>query len=61
MRGTKTKAEGTAEKVKGKVEHAWGELTDNDKLKAKGRRDKVRGKAAKGQGRVQNAVDALKG
>jgi uncharacterized protein YjbJ (UPF0337 family) len=60
MRGTTTKAAGTSDKVKGKVQHAWGELTDNDQMKAKGRRTKAKGKGKKAIGRVQNAVDALK-
>jgi membrane-associated phospholipid phosphatase/uncharacterized protein YjbJ (UPF0337 family) len=61
MKGTGKKAEGSSDKVKGKLQHAWGELTDNDEMKAKGRQTKAKGTAKKAVGRIQNAVDALKG
>ena len=61
MRGTKTKAAGTKDSLKGKLLHAWGELTDDNSMKAKGRATKAKGKREKTAGRIQNAIDALKG
>ena len=61
MRGTGKKVEGRRDRVKGKLQHAWGELTDDDQMKAKGRKTNARGTTKKAAGRVQNAIDALKG
>jgi uncharacterized protein YjbJ (UPF0337 family) len=61
MRGTKAKAAGTTTSFKGKLIHAWGELTDNNQMKVKGRRTKAKGKREQAKGRFQNAIDALKG
>jgi len=60
MRGTGTKASAAGDKLKGKLQHASGELTGNDELKAKGRKNKSKGAAKEKVGRVQNAIDALK-
>lgn len=61
MRGTGKKLEGSRDKTKGKLQHAWGELTDDDQMKAKGRATRAKGKTKKAAGRAQNAIDALKG
>ncbi len=54
------KTEGRADTLRGKFQHAWGELTDNNEMKARGRRTKAKGKAKETGGRVQRAIDALK-
>jgi uncharacterized protein YjbJ (UPF0337 family) len=59
MRGDNDKATGVADKVKGKVEKATGDLTGNNDMKAKGNRDEMKGSAKKGLGNVKNAADDL--
>jgi uncharacterized protein YjbJ (UPF0337 family) len=61
MRGTGNKAKGNTTRLKGKAQHAWGELTNNQNLIAKGRANKSKGKSQRFGGRVKNAIDALKG
>lgn len=47
------RVEGAANKAKGKLKEAAGELVGDEKLKAEGRLDQMRGK-------VQNAVGSVK-
>lgn len=61
MRGTGDKAKGNTTRFKGKAQHAWGELTNNQNLIAKGRANKAKGKSQRFGGRVKNALSALKG
>jgi uncharacterized protein YjbJ (UPF0337 family) len=44
---------GEADKVKGRVKQAAGDLTDNDRLKNEGRKDEAAGK-------VKDAADTVK-
>jgi uncharacterized protein YjbJ (UPF0337 family) len=60
MRGSKDKAEAGKDKTKGKFQHAWGELTNNQDMKSKGRANKNKSKAKKATGRLKNAWDALR-
>jgi uncharacterized protein YjbJ (UPF0337 family) len=59
MRGDDDKAAGVADKVKGKVEQATGDLTGDNDMKAQGNRDEMKGSAKKGLGNVKNAADDL--
>jgi uncharacterized protein YjbJ (UPF0337 family) len=53
---------GTADKVKGRMEKAAGELLDDDKLRDRGTVDETAGKIKDGVERGVNAVkDAVKG
>jgi uncharacterized protein YjbJ (UPF0337 family) len=53
MAGKKAKA--GAQKAKGKVKVAVGELTGNKKLKAKGNADKAKAGAKRGKEKVKDA------
>lgn len=48
--------EGKMKQVEGKIEDAYGDLTNNPKHDAKGKAKQVEGKVQEGYGRVQNAV-----
>jgi uncharacterized protein YjbJ (UPF0337 family) len=61
MRGSQDKVKGNTTRLKGKAQHAWGELTANPDLIAKGRANKAKGKSQRFGGRVKNAIGALKG
>lgn len=61
MRGSADKAKGNSTRMKGKAQHAWGELTNNQDMIAKGRANKAKGKTQRFGGRLKNALDALKG
>lgn len=50
--------DGTADKAKGKVKQAVGDLTDNDKLKREGQKDEAVGKA---KDAIDKAKDDLTG
>jgi uncharacterized protein YjbJ (UPF0337 family) len=53
---------GTADKAKGRIEKAAGELLDDDKLRDRGRVDEAAGKVKDGVERGVNAVkDAVTG
>jgi uncharacterized protein YjbJ (UPF0337 family) len=59
MEGDDKRAEGTGDKVKGKLQEAGGDLTDNEDLKTKGKANEAKGGAKDLAGRAQNAVDDL--
>lgn len=60
MDGTRDKAKASGTRLKGKLQHAAGELTNNNDLKAKGRANKAKGSGQKTKGRLKNAINALK-
>ena len=47
---------GKKEQVKGKVKQAWGDLTDNEKLRDEGAADEVAGEVQEGFGRARRKV-----
>jgi uncharacterized protein YjbJ (UPF0337 family) len=50
-------AKGDANKAKGQVEKAAGDVVGSDSLKAAGKADKTKGKVQKGVGSVEHAVN----
>ena len=58
--GTRDRAEGTIDEVKGKAKQAWGDLTDDDQMKIEGMVDEVKGHAEKLMGDLKDKVDDLK-
>ena len=47
---------GKKEQVKGKVKQAWGDLTDNDRLRDEGVADEAAGDVQEGFGRARRKV-----
>jgi uncharacterized protein YjbJ (UPF0337 family) len=58
--GTRDRAEGTIEEMKGKAEQAWGDLSDDDRAKAEGMIDEAKGKAQQVLGDLKGKGDDLK-
>ena len=48
--------DGQAEQVKGKVKQAWGDLTDNEKVRNEGVADEAAGDVQEGAGRARRKV-----
>ena len=48
--------EGRTEQVKGKVKQAWGDLTDNEKVRNEGVADEAAGDVQEGAGRARRKV-----
>ncbi len=53
------KVKGAANEAAGKAKQAYGDMTDNAKVKAEGVGQELRGKAQKLKGDVKGAVDKL--
>jgi uncharacterized protein YjbJ (UPF0337 family) len=58
--GTRDRAEGTIDEVKGRGKQAWGDLTDDDRTRAEGMMDEVKGKAQQGLGDLKDKAEELK-
>lgn len=58
--GTRDRTEGTIEEMKGKGKQAWGDLTDDDQMKAEGKMDEVKGKGEQLLGDLKNKAEDLK-
>jgi uncharacterized protein YjbJ (UPF0337 family) len=48
--------EGQSEQVKGRVKQAWGDLTDDERLRNEGAQDEVAGNVQEGIGRARRKV-----
>lgn len=60
MSGRDDKVEGKLDEVKGKAKQAWGDMTDNDEVRAEGEMDEVKGKSRQSVGHLKDAVDDVK-
>lgn len=58
--GTRDRAEGTIEEMKGKGKQAWGDLTDDERTKAEGMLDEAKGKGQQALGDLKDEADKLK-
>ena len=58
--GTRDRAEGKMEEMKGKAEQAWGDLSDDDRAKAEGMLDEAKGKAQQLLGELKDKADDVK-
>ena len=52
----KDEMEGQVEQVKGKVKQAWGDLTDDERLRNEGAADEAVGEVQEGFGRAKRKV-----
>jgi uncharacterized protein YjbJ (UPF0337 family) len=50
------KAEGTADKIKGRAKEAWGAVTGDNKKKAEGQGDQLKGGAKETMGDVRGKI-----
>ena len=48
--------DGQSEQVKGKVKQAWGDLTDDERLRNEGEADEAAGEVQEGFGRARRKV-----
>jgi uncharacterized protein YjbJ (UPF0337 family) len=59
----KDEREGKIDRAKGKVKQAWGDLTNDDRLRAEGRKDEVSGNVQEAVGQIRRttgeAIDAV--
>lgn len=58
--GTRDRAEGKVEELKGKGKQALGDMTDDDRLKAEGMGDEMKGKAQQAWGDIKDKAEDLK-
>ena len=58
--GTRDRAEGTVDEMKGKGKQAWGDLTDDNQTKGEGMIDEAKGNIQQGIGGLKDKVDELK-
>jgi uncharacterized protein YjbJ (UPF0337 family) len=58
--GDRDRIEGTVDEMKGKGKQAWGDLTDDDKMKGEGMIDELKGKAEQAMGDVKNKVEDIR-
>ena len=58
--GSRKKADGKADRIKGKVKEAAGRATGNRSLESKGKRDQAKGNAKEAVGEVQKAARKIK-
>ena len=58
--GTRDRAEGTVDEMKGKGKQAWGDLTDDNQTKGEGMVDEGKGKAQGLLGDLKDKADDLK-
>jgi uncharacterized protein YjbJ (UPF0337 family) len=59
----KDEREGRIDRAKGKVKQAWGDVTNDDRLRAEGRKDEVSGNVQEAVGQIRRttgeAIDAV--
>jgi uncharacterized protein YjbJ (UPF0337 family) len=58
--GTRDRAEGKIEEMKGETKQAWGDATGDDRTKAEGMMDEAKGKAEQALGDLKDKADELK-
>jgi uncharacterized protein YjbJ (UPF0337 family) len=58
--GTRDRAEGTIDEMKGRGKQAVGDLTGDDRTKAEGMMDEAKGKAQQTWGDIKDEADKLK-
>ena len=58
--GTRDRIEGKMEETKGQGKQAWGDMTDDDRLKAEGKGDEIKGKAEQLMGDIKNKAEDVK-
>jgi len=58
--GTRDRAEGKVEELKGEGKQAWGDMTDDERMKAEGMGDEMKGKAEQAWGDIKNKAEDLK-
>ena len=58
--GTRDRAEGTIDEMKGHGKQALGDLTGDDRTKAEGMMDEAKGKAQQAWGDLKDEADKLK-
>lgn len=58
--GTRDRAEGTVDEIKGKGKQAWGDLTGDDRMKGEGMVDEAKGKAEQVLGDLKDKAEDLK-
>ena len=56
-RGIENQAEGTVDRVKGRVKDAFGSLTGNRSLEAEGKIDQIKGRLKQDIGETQRDLD----
>lgn len=59
-RGTGEHIEGAVDEMKGRAKEAWGDVTDDDRMKAEGMIDQLKGKAEAALGDVKEGIADLK-
>ena len=57
--GTRDRAEGTVEEMKGKAKQAWGDMTDDERAQAEGKVEEAKGKAQQAWGDLKDKADDL--
>jgi uncharacterized protein YjbJ (UPF0337 family) len=57
---TRDRAEGSFDEVKGKGKQAWGDLTDNERMKGEGQIDEMQGKGKQAVGDIKDAAGDVK-
>ena len=58
--GTRDRAEGKVEEMKGEAKQAWGDATGDDRTKAEGMLDEAKGKIQQGLGDLKDKAEDLK-
>jgi uncharacterized protein YjbJ (UPF0337 family) len=58
--GDRDSMEGALEETKGDMKQAWGDMTDDDRMKAEGMMDEMKGKAQQAMGDVKDAAADVK-
>lgn len=51
---------GSVDEIKGKGKQAWGDMTDDERLKAEGMLDEAKGKAERFMGDVKDKIDDMR-
>lgn len=54
--GTKDRAEGTGNEIKGRAEQTWGSMTGDRETQGKGMMDEAKGKVQQGVGDLKDKV-----
>ena len=58
--GTRDRAEGTVDELKGKGKQAWGDVTGDDQTKAEGKVDEAKGNIKQAWGDIKDKAEDLK-
>ena len=58
--GTRDRAEGTVDELKGKGKQAWGDVTGDDSTKAEGMVDEAKGNIKQAWGDLKDKAEDLK-